>query len=905
MRWLCPRSFASPTPREILRSRPLKIVSDYFLNPPSSGDDVVPIPLAAPIWRAQILANAPADDRHLLGAILTNRRASLLAYGLMGVDTETLKAISSDPTLVRRLYEQHATAFAAFSSNLRVRGGVVVLPGGPDLQPLWQSLLQSPLAIPRDAIPEILGRDDGRLASFAEAIEGLDTARVRMVRDDAVRDGKESARKSAEEIAKEKAQRSAEAFRALYQTFVDVEPAWKTSEFPFLRLGADPTLLLAMAPIGPDGRVFGTIRYWQALVADDDVPDSPAHWDDLDESDATTLPELIRLLTPLSLPSRQATLSSLAFASRLAARFPDSTLADRVYMTRASRRFPALVLTLERADIRNWQTWLALVQRARQLDQVSGDTDLDATMALFQAPIALVERALRVHALDRSRAESLLTSLADLSSDRGRYAREVANWIATSLLPSLGYDAGKEGFQAEGVLLEALSGLTAPAAGAPVVVRWEGIAYRVDRAAPELARLTDVRASQEGNTLDAALTLVGIGRDLESAPDVARVRSIEKALHDLSPALMAIEPSELTTVDPPPDVEAGVRQALVDLERVRSRSDLKRAAAVGERMRRLDTAVLADVLTSVVYALSLGDPEGRTFLAGNVARRHDFGRRLITPIERERTRWMLPFETAGDGEPWHVRGALLGLDFGLGRLALRRTHGDLPELHPTVSQADRRVLVDSLVMTTAADLDERRAHRVLDWLNAGRARLETWTPETAAAALTPLAVGERREQAMAWTVAHNRAAFPQLFTLTELVLLGRTGDDPVPLEWGVSRTPLDGSLALAFPDPPAPQRYSGRSGAGLMATRVADISLRVLEALIDRHLPVALAPGVLAAALQDVLDDARLAYFDDWLSLSREIQSLGDDQINDYISALTARGPLVPAETDSGTDGHP
>ena len=57
--------------------------------------------------------------------------------------------------------------------------------------------------------------------------------------------------------------------------------------------------------------------------------------------------------------------------------------------------------------------------------------------------------------------------------------------------------------------------------------------------------------------------------------------------------------------------------------------------------------------------------------------------------------------------------------------------------------------------------------------------------------------------------------------------------------------------------------------------------------------------------LQDVLDDARLAYFDDWLSLSREVQSLGDDQIGDYISALTARGPLVPTQTDSETDGHP
>jgi hypothetical protein len=127
----------------------------------------------------------------------------------------------------------------------------------------------------------------------------------------------------------------------------------------------------------------------------------------------------------------------------------------------------------------------------------------------------------------------------------------------------------------------------------------------------------------------------------------------------------------------------------------------------------------------------------------------------------------------------------------------------------------------------------------------------------------------------------------------------------VPSEWGVSCAPLDGSLRLAFPDPPAPQRYSGRSGAGLIATRVADVKLRVIEALIERQLPIALAPGVLAATLQDVLDNARLAYFDDWLSLSRQARSIADEQISDYISALTARGPLVPAETESGTEGHP
>ena len=57
------------------RSRPLKIVSDYFLRAPSDGDEIVPVPLAAAVWRSQVLSNAPGDDRNLLGAILTNRRA--------------------------------------------------------------------------------------------------------------------------------------------------------------------------------------------------------------------------------------------------------------------------------------------------------------------------------------------------------------------------------------------------------------------------------------------------------------------------------------------------------------------------------------------------------------------------------------------------------------------------------------------------------------------------------------------------------------------------------------------------------------------------------------------------------------------------------------------------------------
>src|SRR5262245_45994313 len=249
--------------------------------------------------------------------------------------------------------------------------------------------------------------------------------------------------------------------------FAAVEPAWRTSEFPFLRLGADPALLLAMAPVGSDGHVFGTVAYWRAIVDNDALPDSPAAWEKLEDSDSITLPEFVHLVTALTLPARQATLTTVAFTSRLSARFPASTLADRVFMAHAYRHFPALILTLERADLRDWQTWLALVGRARHLDQTVNGAGLDVTMALFQAPIVLVERALRTRALQRATAESLLKTFAALPSGGDHYGRDVANWIATSLLPSLGYQHDKEGLQAEGVLLEALSGLATPQTAAP------------------------------------------------------------------------------------------------------------------------------------------------------------------------------------------------------------------------------------------------------------------------------------------------------------------------------------------------------------------------------------------------------------------------------------------------------
>jgi hypothetical protein len=79
-----------------------------------------------------------------------------------------------------------------------------------------------------------------------------------------------------------------------------------------------------------------------------------------------------------------------------------------------------------------------------------------------------------------------------------------------------------------------------------------------------------------------------------------------------------------------------------------------------------------------------------------------------------------------------------------------------------------------------------------------------------------------------------------------------------------------------------------------MATLLADLLLRTADALAARRLPALLARDVAAFAMQEVLDRARPAYFDDWLPVAYAARDLSDSQFDDYVAALTVDGPLVP-----------
>ena len=861
----------------------------YFSAPPEGASELVPIPLSPSTWRD--LLGKDATPGRLIGALLQDRRAAMLCYGLLQLDRETLATVSGEPGLIRRLYEHHSGAFAAFAQVLRVRQGRLVLPGGDSATAIWASLVGEPFTDPARAIAAVVGADDARLLYFADSVSGLDAARLDLV-----------FRGTTEETT------PLEQASSVYRAFTRVEPDWKLGDFPFVRLGADPALLLGMLHTDPaTGRLRHTQEFWDVALGDRGLPDDVTkRWAALGVGDRVEPGWLLRRLTDAALPVRLDRLLIYEFAERLTDRLPGASAADLAWLVRGYRRYPTLLLTLERLGVADVAVLKRMVSHAGRVTSVADDTGaLEIGLALYQAPLALVMRARQARALDDHAVQTLVASLSDIEPARDGYGRSIARWFDTALLPALGHDPLLEGASAEATVLEAVAGLRARgAASTPATLTWESLPYRVDVAAPELARLTEVRALQHGNSLDTALALCRLGATLAKADTLDSARVATASFNQLRTVIAPLEPSERTTAVAPPDLGSLSEQASRDLARVRVRGDLKRLNAITARLARAEDAALADVLTSLLYAIWLGDPQGQAFLAGNVARRHDYGVRLMTGADREQTPWQLPMETSGDGQPWHLRGALLGLDVGLARLALRRTKLDLPNDQPTLNESDRRTLMTTLALTMAGDLDQGTASRLVAWLREGRAL--AGAHDQLESRLDTLDLEGRRRQAIAWAGAHTPDQVVPLLLRTELVLLGRTANAELPAVWGTADTPRSGCLCLSFPAPPSLQRYAGRAGSGLLASRMAELKLWILELLDARHLPATLTRGVLASALQDYLDEARPLHGDDWFTLARHVDRMSADRFDDYIAALTAGGPLVPlGPSEAPANGHP
>jgi hypothetical protein len=343
---------------------------------------------------------------------------------------------------------------------------------------------------------------------------------------------------------------------------------------------------------------------------------------------------------------------------------------------------------------------------------------------------------------------------------------------------------------------------------------------------------------------------------------------------------------------------------LTRLRRVRQRQEgLSLDAAIAQLLDRRSNARgredaqrdLREVLTSVLYAAHLGDPEGAALAAGNVALRHDFGFTSARPGVTPTTAWRVPVETFGQASGWRIQGSLLGLDAGLRRLALRRLDsGQLPT-GPKLPILERNTAILTAALMNPHALTDEGRDRVSAALARGRGRVAALRGDASLAADVAHQAGlsEWRREALRWALLHASDETDRAFSLVELFWLGADASDLN--AFGAAPLALTGCLCLEMPAALAWENLAGRPSAGLLASLGVDVTLRLTEALSERKLPAALLAGVLAYAMLDVVDEADPAYFDDWAAFSRTAAAIDGGRIDDYIAALTADGPLIPA----------
>jgi len=845
---------------------------------PSPAVTILPSPLPHDAWEAAIFER-PIPPRSLFSAIMHDRRAALLFYGLLSMTPETRAYLAEDRQLLRRLYQDVAGPVAAFGSSLHVGDdGRLIVPGGADAVELWQALADERLEQTDRFAHAIFSRSDGRLAYLFDTVSHLDAPHQRFalglwIKDRGVR---------------------LERFRALYRAFADIDPAWKTLERPFSRPLYDPSTMLGLVTVGAQGEPAAPAyrRFWDRALAGIELPSAGTReLKDVFEYgvvDGAWLAE--HVLQGLS-PERQARLGCFAFGQRVFGSATAEELDDALVAIRACARFPALVVTLERAGVRRPATYASAARRARAIEDVGDPVQAVLLLAQFQGALLLLDRMSRTGAIPESGIDGLVSSLCMLETTSGRYDGEFAAWIETTLLPALPPSSGDSNRPLETSLLRAL----ADTAEASPSFEWEGAKYITDVTAASLRDLVAIRAKQGGNSLDAVMALTRALTPLQqNGLTLDALKTQTTSLGAAGDRLVAARAWPDMSEDVP-DVKKIVERAVRDLSTITQPKDLSKAPRIVAPLVGLRDYLLGETIVALAYAPYLGDPRELLGPDTDLSHRHNFGLKSKPGAPAvERRAWQRPAMDKSENAGLAVAGSLFGLDLTLSTKRLRRIALDGLPHPPRLSSNDSSAFVDILALITPRSLTSDDLSSIERAITSGREQVQTATD---AASLDRLAarvsMSEHRRQLVAWTLRQEPARVPAIFSTAEMFWLG-LNDRPFERldSWGTSFEPQSGCYCLRFPAIGTWDRVAGRLGGRLLGASVPDLTLRVAEHLAALKVPVALFPGVMAMATQDFIDGASPIYDDDWLGIVGYAAQVSRETVQDYVAALVAAGPV-------------
>jgi hypothetical protein len=855
------------------------------LNDPGDALDAsltIPVPLGAAAW-SRILRRDVSDSA-LVGAIVADRKAALIAYGLSGVDDETLAYFADHPDVLAPLYqhERAAPAFAAFGASLRIENRRVAPAGGADAVPLWEAVVRARVSAPEKFIRALFGEHDGRLAYLHDVLSALGPAASAFVFGTGVSGA-----------------RRLELFRQLADTAINSYREWRVVELPFSRPLNDLGLLLFRARIEPSGELEAPADrgFWAEVFDEGGAVREPGTV--AGREGLVTAPWLVAVVSEGGMFSRADRLDQLAFVQRVFPRAGSSVLPDVLAAAKAFPRYRMLMLSLERIGIRTPAVYAAAVAHATAASTVDPARRF-WTLAQFQGALAAIVRMRQAGTIDASRAEALVGSLIALPvNQEDGYGGAIAAWIGAELVPPPHSDAIEQ---------RLIAGLAGPTPRTSALIEWEGHQYRLDLSFAERRRLELVREKQGGPTLDVALSVAGLVRDLgKPSPTMELAGRSAERLRDLARdnAFSLKRPSvtlAVPGVQVMPDALDWVTRSAEDLTRAARSADTRRIHRVVASLTELVDILTGHALLSIAYAAAIGDADGSALLGANVALRHDFGFLRRDGESRARAPWALPRQEFQPGVPWHVTGSLLGLDVALAPLGLRRLTMDRLADAPRLSSTEREAFAVNVGLMEPRRLRDTDQRLISAAVARGRERVRALAAgaEALGAVAKELALDTRRHRALAWLRTHDPDALAGAFSLAELLVLGGGAAGADLDAWGVSGLYSWGCACTRFATPRTWPVLAGRLQLPLMAAMMVDLHLQVALLLDQMGLPAALARTVLMVAVQDFIDEVGPTDGNDWRALSRRAQQLDRRRVEDYVAVAAAvDGAFVPEENGS------
>lgn len=834
----------------------------------------VPLPLSSQTW-SKVIFEREIPARQLFVEIMKDPSARLLYHGLAGLDAGTRRWMATQPDLLRRIFkdQEAVRAFSLFGPAIRVSGGRVVVPGGAVGERRWSAVLDAEVAKPDRFIRRLIDHNSGRTSGLYFTVAAVDAPRQRFLLGGA-----------------EAGEAGNQRFERLVASFANCYPSTLIF-YPFRLRSHDAALMLLEIGITEEGRLAGPAwkKFWQLVFDGDSLPDNAAgSLRDVKEDGLADAAWLVDTLCGASPEERGSVFTTVLAGHRVFAGIPDAELPNALVALRARRLYPALFMALELARIEQPRTYAVIARHAAKLAHLDDRERSVTALRLFQGALALTLDAATAGTFARD-AERLVQSLAEVAFEKERYDGRIAEWLVQKWLPAARTSLGRPAGSAEDLVARALAG---PVPVNPQIVRWEGQEYAVDVSADTLRRLLEVRTKQGGLPLDAVIELYRIAASLrQTGITLEGVKDLRADLLTLAPRLRSAGRAD-EYLEEGPNVDDKVADVARELGRIDEPRDLKRADDAGVDLSRSIDFLLADVLASWVYTPHLGEIDSGALIGADPAQRHMFGLGSAGRAKVEQ-RWNMAMPL---GDIRAVNGSLFGLQAGLANWSLRRLAADRLPPRPTIGGNDLVSFMLTASLSEPRQLDDTEMARIAAAINGGSQAIasagldaERLTSLAARAAMSPW-----RREALSWIAERETTRLGEQFSISERARLGGiTAADA--RDWG-SVSIVTGCLCLQMPPTRIPEVIVGRSADGLLGGQSADLMLRIAVILAELKMPASLAAPVMGYAMRDFLDGVDPLHEADFDAFRRRAQGLARRQVEDYLGAIAAIGPLRPVE---------